>query len=69
MDKNKDGLLDSQEADDGFRTLTTSEGDTLDDKEVKFFWETGKNDDDVIDLGAFADLLARLNKYKRPKKK
>lgn len=69
MDKNKDGVLDKQEAEEGMRTLKTSEGDDLDEKEIKFFLDTATTDSDVIDLGKFVDLLARLKKYKRPKRK
>eukprot|EP00918_Siedleckia_nematoides_P101018 GHVU01220769.1.p1 GENE.GHVU01220769.1~~GHVU01220769.1.p1 ORF type:complete len:159 (+),score=34.64 GHVU01220769.1:273-749(+) len=69
MDKNKDGVLDKQEAEEGMRTLKTSEGDDLDEKEIKFFLDTATTDSDDIDLGKFVDLLARLKKYKRPKRK
>ena len=69
MDLDKNGYLDTEEARIGLKQMKTSDGQDLDDREIEFFIKTTTGENNRIDLGEFADLLARLKLYKRPVKK
>ena len=66
MDKDKNGYLDMNEAREGLKTLKTADGSPLDENEIDFFLKTASRDDEKLDLGEFANLLARLKVYKKP---
>ncbi len=66
MDKDKNGILDMKEAREGLKTLKTADGSPLDDNEIEFFLKTASMDETKLDLGEFANLLARLRLYKKP---
>ena len=49
---------------------TTSDGETLIEKEIDFFMKSSFNEKDTsLDIGQYADLLARIKAYKRPPKR
>ena len=49
---------------------TTSDGETLIEKEIDFFMKSSFNEKDAsLDIGQYADLLARIKAYKRPPKR
>ncbi|XP_076437304.1 uncharacterized protein LOC143276588 [Babylonia areolata] len=66
LDKDGSGKLEMSEAREGLKSIKTATGRGLVDKEIDFFIKTTADDDGVIDLGQFTNLLYRLKLYKAP---
>ena len=70
LDKNDSGSLPIETVREEVSTLKTNQGEPLVEKEVEFFVKGAFSEKDTgIGLGQFADLLARINAYKRPPKR
>jgi len=67
MDKDGSGKLEVSEARQGLQEMRDATGRCLDEKEIDFFIRTTAGDDNVIDIGEFANLLFRLKVYKGKK--
>ena len=68
MDKDNSGKLDMEEAREGLKKIDFAERQ-LTDKEIDFFLKNSLDDDNLIDLGNFANLLFRLKVYEKNAKK
>ena len=49
------------------KNCTTSDGGSLDDKEIELFTKTALTDKPGLTLGKYCDLIARIGMYKRRK--
>jgi len=69
LDKDNSGMLDFNEASAGLKQMQSGSGHSLGDKEIAFFLKTAANEQNLIDLGSFVELLYRLKAYKKPEPK
>lgn len=66
IDADGSGKLDKDEAKEGLKTLKTATGRNLEEKEIEFFLKSAVDEDGMIDLGQFTNLLYTLKLYKAP---
>merc|ERR1719334_3001490 len=63
MDTDNSGMLDPDETRVGLKQLKTGTGRALEDEEIEFFIKTSANEEGLIDVGRFTNLLYRLRLY------
>ena len=64
MDTDNSGKLDMEEAREGLKKIDFAERQ-LTDNEIDFFLKNSLDEDNLIDLGNFANLLFRLKVYEK----
>ncbi|XP_060068021.1 calcium-binding protein SPEC 2C-like [Ylistrum balloti] len=66
LDTDGSGKLDPEEARKGLQRMKTGTGRNLEEKEIDFFMKTASDDDGMLDIAMFVNLLHRLKLYKSP---
>lgn len=66
LDTDHSGKLDSDEARKGLEAMKTGTGRNLEEREIEFFMKTATDENGMLDLGTFTNLLFRLKLYKSP---
>jgi len=64
MDVDDSGMLDLDEAKTGLSGLVLEDGRTLSEDEIEYFLKAAVNEEDLIDISNFANMLYQLKMYK-----
>ena len=68
IDNDNKGYLTLDQVKDVLTKIPMSDGDVLDEKEIKMFAKTAGTNE-LVTFGEFIDLYARVKMYRRPKRR